>query len=311
VFELSPPAQQGGSWTFSLLYGFGTVPNDLTSPEARLAIDKAGNLYGTTSSGGTGLCAGGCGGVFKLTPPAQPGGAWTETVLFNFPGWFNSQGGQIGGTTGGLTLDANGALYGTAIPPSKIFGTVFRLTPPKHKNGKNWAHTILYAFAGGADGTAANELAFDKNGNLYGTTTYSGSGGPNCFGAPCGTVFQLTPTPSGPWTHTVLYSFNGGTDGGYPESALTLDAAGNLYGTTALGGDPSCLGGNGGGCGTVFQLAPPVVRGGTWTETVLYRFAGGSDGAGPGALTFGEGGLLYGAAGAGATGDGLVFSIAP
>jgi hypothetical protein len=210
-----------------------------------------------------------------------------------------------------LTLDANGALYGTAIPPSKIFGTVFRLTPPKHKNGKNWAHTILYAFAGGADGTAANELAFDKNGNLYGTTTYSGSGGPNCFGAPCGTVFQLTPTPSGPWTHTVLYSFNGGTDGGYPESALTLDAAGNLYGTTALGGDPSCLGGNSDGCGTVFQLAPPVVQGGTWTETVLYRFAGGSDGAGPGALTFGEGGLLYGAAGAGATGDGLVFSIAP
>jgi uncharacterized repeat protein (TIGR03803 family) len=311
VFEMSPPVVKGGAWAFSLLYGFGSAPNDLISPEARLAIDKAGNLYGTPVSGGTGRCAGGCGGVFKIAPPTQPGGVWTESVLFNFAGWFNSQGG--GGTNGGLTLDASGTLYGTALPPAYPAGIIFRLTPPKHKNGRNWAHTLLYSFQGGIDGSGPDNLAFDKSGNLYGTTSYGGSGAQDCFGGSCGTVFQLTPNPSGPWTHTVLYSFNGGTDGGfeYPGSPLIFDAAGNLYGTTPIGGDLSCIDIAGEGCGTVFQLAPPVVQGGSWTEAVLYRFAGGNDGAGPTGLTFGTGGLLYGAAGFGTNGDGLIFSITP
>ena len=305
AFELSPPAVKGGPWTYSLLYAFGGA--GLSSPEARLTLDKAGNLYGTTSSGGTGGCAGGCGGVFKLSPPAQPGSAWTLTVLFNFAGTFNFG----GGTSGGVTLDANGSLYGTTLQFSGgPVGTVYRLT----KHGQHWVHTVLYAFAGGADGAVPEaEVVFDKNGNLYGTTNYGGSGAPNCFGQSCGTVFQLTPTPTGPWTHTVLYSFNGGTDGGfgYAGPALTLDAAGNLYGTTPIGGDPNCTGGNGDGCGTVFQLAPPAVQGEPWTETILYRFSGGADGVGPGGLTFGKGHLLYGPAGAGANNDGLVFSIAP
>lgn len=305
AFELSPPAVQGGAWTYSLLYGFGGA--GLSSPEARLALDKAGNLYGTTASGGTGGCAGGCGGVFKLAPPAQPGGAWTETVLFNFSGTFESG----GGTSGGLTMDAHGALYGTTYRGSGgQSGTVFRLTPSK--GGKHWTHTVLYAFAGFADGAdPQDEVVLDKNGNLYGITNYGGSGGPNCFGSPCGTVFQVTPTPTGPWMHTVLYSFNGGTDGGYPERTLTLDAAGNLYGTTGIGGDPSCTGGNGDGCGIVFQLAPPAVQGRSWTETILHRFAGGTDGVAAGGLTFGKGHLLYGPAGAGANNDGLVFAITP
>jgi uncharacterized repeat protein (TIGR03803 family) len=301
AFELSPPAVKGGAWTYSLLYAFGA---GLSSPEARLAIDKAGNLYGTTVSGGTGGCAGGCGGVFKLAPPAQAGGAWTETVLFNFSGSFDTG----GGTSGGLTIDARGSLYGTTYSGSGgASGTVFRLTP----NGEHWVHTVLYAFAGGSDGADPQaEVGFDKHGNLYGVTTYGGSGAPNCFGVPCGMVFELTPTASGPWTHTVLYSFNGGTDGGYPERALTLDAAGNLYGTTAYGGDATCSS-DGEGCGTVFQLAPPASPDGPWKETILHRFAGGGDGAGPGGLTFGKGNLLYGPAGAGANNDGLVFSIAP
>jgi len=304
AFELSPPAVKGGAWTYSLLYGFGGA--GLSSPEARLALDKVGNLYGTTASGGAGACAGGCGGVFKLAPPAQSGGAWTETVLFSFSGTFETG----GGTSGGLTMDSHGAVYGTTYSGSGgPSGTVFRLTPTK---GGHWTHTVLYAFAGFADGAFPQaEVVFDKNGNLYGMTNYGGSGGPNCFSSPCGTVFELMPTPTGPWTHTVLYSFNGGTDGGYPGRALTLDAAGNLYGTTGIGGDPSCTGGNGDGCGTVFRLAPRAVQGESWMETILNRFTGGSDGAGPGGLTFGKGHLLYGPAGAGANGDGLVFSIAP
>lgn len=309
VFELSPPAVKGGAWTFSLLYGFGTSLTDLASPAAKLAIDQAGNLYGTTESGGTGHCAGGCGGVFKLAPPAQPGGAWTESVLYNFPGTFP----YSGGTSGGVVLDANGALYGTTGPTGTKSGTAFRLTPPKTKNGKYWAHTILYTFLGGADGAAPNAVVFGNNGNLYGVTIYGGSSGPNCFGQPCGTVFQLSPTPIGPWTHTVLHSFNGGTDGGfgYVGPALAVDAAGNLYGTTPIAGDPSCPDGGGSGCGTVFRLAPPAVQGGPWKETILHRFAGGSDGAGPNGLTFGKGKLLYGPAAAGPVGHGVVFSINP
>jgi uncharacterized repeat protein (TIGR03803 family) len=304
VFELSPPLVKGDPWTFSLLHSFGG--SDLSSPEARLAIDKAGNLYGTTVSGGTGACGGGCGGVFQLAPPAQAGGTWTETVLFNFTGSFEAG----GGTYGGVTIGAHGGIYGTTYSGSGgKSGTVYRLTPPK-THGGNWTHSVLYAFAGFADGDyPSGDVVFDKSGNLYGVTLYGGSGSSNCSGTLCGTVFQLTPTASGPWTHSVLYSFNGGNDGANPARTPTLDAAGDLYGTTGSGGDPNC-GGSSTGCGTVFKLSPPA-PGGSWTETILHDFTGGSDGVGPGGLTFGKGGLLYGPAGAGANDDGLVFEIAP
>src|SRR5579863_4728047 len=307
VFELSPPVVEGGAWTYSLLHAFGG--SDLSSPEARLALHEAGNLYGTTASGGSGACAGGCGGVFKLAPPAQPGAAWTETILFSFSGTFD----QGGGTTGGVIVGPHGALYGTTYSGSGgPSGTVFRLTPPASKGGR-WTHTVLYAFAGFTDGAdPEGEVTFDEDGNLYGTTNYGGSGAPNCFGEPCGTVFRLQPKTNAPWKHSVLYSFKGGTDGGYGYAghALTLDAEGNLYGSTPIGGDPSC-GGSGIGCGAVFKLAPPTVLGKSWTETILHRFTGGSDGAGPGGLKFGRGNLLYGPAGGGGNNDGLVFSIAP
>jgi uncharacterized repeat protein (TIGR03803 family) len=301
VFQLSPPAHRGGKWTFTLLYDFG-APNDGFSPQAPLALDAAGNLYGTTVSGGTGACQNGCGTVFKVAPPRQPGGAWTETTLYNFPGAFPSP----GGTLGGVTLDPKGALYGTtAALGGGRAGTVFRLTPTKGKHGQHWKHTLLYAFRGGADGAIpTGNVVFDSHGILYGVTHTGGKG--DCLNVGCGTAYQLRPGPTGRWRHKVLHIFAGGTDGGLAQDGPIFDAAGKLVGTNIIGGETNCGGGT--GCGTVYRLSR---SGGTWSETVLHRFSGGRDGAGPGGLLLGAGNILYGVAGAGADGAGIVFEVTP
>src|SRR5579863_7996254 len=143
---------------------------------------------------------------------------------------------------------------------------------------------VLYAFQGGTDGMyPQNAMIFDASGNLYGTTEQGGTIG-------AGTVFELTPTSNG-WNETVLYSFQAGSDGIYPNSNLVIDAAGNLYGTTLLGGAGDC---NGNGCGTVFQLTPPADDG-PWTESLVYSFEGGTDGAFPYGVIIDKSGNLYGA----------------
>src|SRR5215468_7698755 len=125
-------------------------------------------------------------------------------------------------------------------------------------------YKVLYSFSGGADGGQPGAgLIFDGAGNLYSTTSQGGTYGN-------GVVFELIHNSDGSWTEGVLYSFTGGSDGGTPYSALTFDTKGNLYGTTSVGGTY--------GYGTVFQLTP---SGGGWTETVIYSFTGGSDGANP------------------------------
>jgi len=118
---------------------------------------------------------------------------------------------------------------------------------------------VLYTFTGGLDGAQPFQagVIFDQSGNLYGVTEY---GGAYNFG----TVFQLTPSPSGEWTETVLHSFTGGADGDLPQGGLATDGAGNLYGTTSDGGDPNAY------CGTVFSLSPSPSG---WTFTVLHTFA--------------------------------------
>jgi len=134
---------------------------------------------------------------------------------------------------------------------------------------------VLYASQGGSDGSSPSSgLIFDALGNLYGETEGGGNGN--------GTVFELSPNSNGGWTETVLYSFQGGNDGVGPSDGLVFDQAGNLYGTTY------------GGNGTAFELSPNGSGG--WTETVLYRFLGGSDGAGPQGLIFDQKGNLYGTA---------------
>jgi uncharacterized repeat protein (TIGR03803 family) len=132
---------------------------------------------------------------------------------------------------------------------------------------------VLYSFQGGSDGgNLIGSLIFDNSGNLYGTTYWGGEGG--------GTVFKLTPSGAS-WTYSLIYNLTGG---GGPAASLTMDAAGNLYGTTAADGAY--------GAGSVFKLTP---SNGGWTETDLYDFTGGSDGANPWSnVTFDANGNLYG-----------------
>jgi hypothetical protein len=162
-----------------------------------------------------------------------------------------------------------------------------------------WKEKVLYSFQGGTDGsTPAGGVVFDKAGNLYGATS---DGGAACPLPGCGVAFQLaSPAKQGePWIETVLHIFtgNGNGDGATPAGGLSIDGAGNLYGTTGYGGTGNCvLLGSKTGCGVVYELIPPKSKGGQWTEKILYSFQGGKDGDFPaGNLTFDKAGNLYGA----------------
>ena len=302
VFKLTPPAAPGGNWTENVLHRF-TDGSDGAIPFAGLIFDASGALYGAASAGGNTKCPNlgttGCGTVFKLTPPITSDGTWTETTLYTFTG------GSDGSGPNAVIFDASGALYGTTFGGGNLgcngemgCGTVFKLTPPAASGGA-WTESVLYTFTGGSDGRFPNGLIFDAAGALYSTTSAGGNlSDPSGEGS--GTVFKLTPpaTSGGAWTERVLYDFQVGSDGYGPDVGVIFDAAGALYGTTELGGDLS--GCSGGGCGTVYKLAPPTTAGGAWTKSTLYRFTGGSDGARLyTGLVFDASGALYGTAGNG------------
>lgn len=289
VFKLEPGAK--GKWSKTVLHTFNGA-EDGASPSG-LVFDAAGNLYGTTIYG-IGGGAKGYGTVFKLAPGTN--GKWTETVLHIF----NDHDGSAPSCT--LIFDKAGNLYGiTPLGGAYGFGTVFKLVPGM--NGK-WTETVLHSFDGKDGNRPTSALVFDSAGSLYGTTL--GGGDVNyCSPNGCGTVFKLVPATDGKWTHTVLHSFRG-KDGSIPVSSLVFDTAGNLYGTTEQGGDlnsNTCLGY---GCGTVFKLAPGA--NGSWTEQVMHRFHGWTDGFYPTAgLIFDTAGNLYGTTWYG----GKVFKLAP
>ncbi len=156
---------------------------------------------------------------------------------------------------------------------------------------------VIYSFAGGGDGEYCDtDVAIDATGNLYGTSVLGGQ-----FGG--GTVWQLSPVGGG-WVHTVLYNFTGGADGGEPYKGVTLDAAGNLYGTAVTGGAGSCEG----GCGVAYKLTK---SGNTWTQSVIHAFTGGTDGSGPGSrVAVDARGNVYGMTPTGgANGLGVVYEV--
>ena len=215
VFELSPSSS--GGWTETTLHIFTGAP-DGQGPVAGLAMDAKGNLYGTTLYGGVDDCNTlPCGTVFEVSPSSD--GTWTETVLHAFTGpdgyWPQSN----------LTFDTVGNLYGTTTRGgADDNGEVFSLSP----SSRGWTLNIVHSFGNsGGDGRGPQSgVIFDFEGNLYGTTL---GGNDNN-----GTVFELTPTGSFPWTETVLYEFANGSDSAWPSSSLTLDRWGNLYGTTII-----------------------------------------------------------------------------
>lgn len=302
VFKLAPPAKPGKRWILTTLYVFSNT-GDGARPTDGLIFDNKGNLYGTTSDSN----AGGYGEVFELSPPAGGDGAWVETVLYHFQG--KTDGAY---PAGGLLFDENGNLFGTTET------SVFELSPPSVPGG-TWEFSSLHEFKGKTgDGMNAHDgLVRDQEGNLYGTTLWGGyEGNPNCGEIGCGTVFEVSPPAShdGAWTEQIIHFFGMGDDGLNPEGGLTLDAKGNLYGTTYSGGTP--------GGGTAFQLTPPTQSGDGWTETVIHNFSySGYDGAAPAAtMVLDKSGRLYGTTlfggdvcyyNAAAYGCGVVFKLTP
>ena len=250
VFKLTPPAQGKNKWKQTVIHTFANG-NDGAEPWSTLIADANGNLYGTTTEGGTGVV----GTVFELSPPAQGQTKWTETVIYNFTG--NNDGGE---PFGAVLLGKDGSLYGTTAGYGQFnYGTVYQLTPPA-KQGGAWNINVLHAFSGGNDGEVPRAgLISDASGALYGTT----AGFDNSYG----TVFKLTQS-GGTWTQDVLYHFGGaGFEGNGPWQALSIDAAGALYGTTLGVGRTAD--------GEVFKLTPPAKGSKKWTPTVLHAFQGG------------------------------------
>ena len=277
VFELL--RSNVGGWGEKVLHDFNNNREDGCGPESNLVLDAAGNLYGTTYSGGTSF-----GTVFELTPDGN--GTWTEKILYS------SFAVGAGGPYGSLVFDAAGNLYGTTA------NTVFELSPSSQGN---WTLTTPHIFNNdGTDGYSTTSLVIDSKGRLYGTTWVGGIYGD-------GTVFELIPDGDGKWTETIRYNFNKAGTEGYNPAALIVGTVGNLFGAALSGGPAECTL----GCGSIFELTPSA--GATWTEKTLFAFDG-SDGWQPASLIQDIHGNLYGAAEAGGSGActygcGVIFEL--
>jgi uncharacterized repeat protein (TIGR03803 family) len=285
VYELT---RNGQVWTETVLHSFGGI-GDGAYLQPGLVRDRAGNLYGSTFSGGiSSNCFAGCGTVFQLSPNSD--GTWTENVIYAFP--VPSRNGS--GPIGEMAMDRAGNLYGTTNAGGAYdAGTVYKLT---HSNGV-WTERTIYDFTPGGFGFSSpspSGIVADSLGNLYGTTQY---GGDNFVGNVC----KLSPT-QGYWNYSVVHTFTGGNDGGFPSGGLALDQAGNLYGTTYYGGLFQY--------GAVYQFSQDST--GNWSESVLHSFTNGIDGLNPYGVTLDALGNVYGTTQFGGSYNyGIAYQIVP
>jgi hypothetical protein len=259
MYELQPPALQGGAWTESVAYSFDAPGLEIGMPASPLVDGPEGSFYVMATYAG--------GVLLQLLPPAEPGWTWSAARLAEAgpsADWLSA------GPRGGLYVtEADGGIYGG--------GTVVDLTPPRTPGG-SWTETTLYSF--GCCSQAApgdpNTLTVASDGTIYGTTygevpfVYTGESA----------AFSLTPTgsPGGEWTYTMLHYF-----GENHVNAPLVLRDGNLYGTVQ---NPEG--------GAVFELQPPSAPGGSWTITYLHRFANGQT---PSGLLFDDTGTLFGMTG--------------
>jgi uncharacterized repeat protein (TIGR03803 family) len=255
--------------TETVLHNF-LSPAKGANPYAGLIRDSAGDLYGTSATGG----AENAGDVYKLETTGK------LVVLYSFTG-----GSDGSGPRGSVVFDSSGNLYGTTVYGGTWnAGVVFKLDTARQL-------TVLYSFTGGSDGAYPySGVTLDSAGNIYGTTAYGGTGQDN---SGIGVVFMLNATGQ----FTVLHTFTGEPDGAYPYSGLVRDSAGNLYGTTYFGGTSNA--------GMVYKLDTSN------NETTLYSFTGGADGANPyDSVLRTSAGNLYGTTFAGgAAGLGVIFKL--
>jgi len=262
-------------------------------PQAALSFDSAGNLYGTTVYGG--INNQGC--VFQLAPSKS---SWKYRVIHAF----SSQHGGAYYPYGGITPGANGYFYGTTQYGGNAYnaGTVYRL----FKARNSWVGQNVFYFLEGGDGIYPDSsLAMDAKGNMYGTTLQGGAG--EACGGGCGTVYKMTLGKNNNYTQSVIYSFQAnGKDGQNPYygAGVTLDAKGNLYGTTIYGGKGTQ------NAGTLYELKPV---GGSYRESLLWSFDTVSgDGYYPRAGVILVKGNVFGTTSAGGShGAGTVFEVVP
>ncbi len=264
IFEIAP------NGTETVLHSFNGSSGG-SDPNAGVTLDPStGDIYGTTTFGGSQSCRNGCGVLYELAADG------TYAVLHTFAVGTDGE-----WPVGTLLRDSNGNLFGVAGGGGpNNGGTVFEYSA-------TGAFSVLHAF-GGSDGfQPVGSLTPDRRGNFYGITN---SGGTDQYG----TVFKLTPKGK----LTTLYSFTGGADGGYPAGGVDRDKAGNLYGATNLAGNGPAP------YGTVFRLASDG------TLTTLYTFTGGNDGGFPAGKVLEMNGKIFGTTtGFGANGGGVVYDV--
>jgi uncharacterized repeat protein (TIGR03803 family) len=282
VFELINSA---GTYSEKVLYSFTNSGGDGANPYASLILDSSGNLYGTTSQGGS---SNNSGTVFELV---NTSGNYSEQVLYSF----TNSGGDGSYPIAGLVMDSSGNLYGTAQNGGVgNWGTVFELV----NSSGTYNEKVLYGFLpsnGDGQSPGFGTLIMDSSGNIFGTTSSGGAA------SNWGTVFELV-NSSGAYSEKVLYSFGSGcsSNGIAPFGGLVMDSSGNLYGTTASGGTSNA--------GTVFSLThlsgPPSSTTTTLTSSLNPATAGelvmftanvaSSYGLATGTVTFSEGSTVLG-----------------